>query len=172
MATTRWVLISQALQRLGYDVDMILDGSGDFAPYAPAVRCVSWSEFDWRRYDIIKTLFHRGFDALCEVGGHKHPLIISNPGPVVGDRDGIEGVHFFGTEREALYETRKRIHCCSRHVTVLTEPSRSLWESCFRGKTPPLLVPTGVEEVLASDAEAESGCCFDAGAPPESFKGG
>jgi glycosyltransferase involved in cell wall biosynthesis len=148
MATTRWVRISEALKRLGYDVDMIADGFGDISPYAPAVRCVPWSEFDWRRYDIIKTLFHRGFNALCEVGGHKHPLIISSLGSVVGDRDGIEGVHFFGTEREALYETQKRIHGHSRLVTVLTEPSRSLWESCFRGKTPPLLVPTGVDEVI------------------------
>jgi len=69
MATTRWLRISEALARVGFEVDLIADDSGYVSRYAPAVRCVSWADFDWRRYDVIKTLFHRGFDALCQAGG-------------------------------------------------------------------------------------------------------
>jgi hypothetical protein len=104
--------------------------------------------FDWRRYDIIKTLFHRGFQTLAQFGGDAHPFIVSKLGSVVGSDDGVEGVHFVGDERRGLYEVQQRIAAASRYVTVLTEQSRQLWEQDTGRRDNVLLVPTGVDRRL------------------------
>ena len=153
MASVRWLRISEALACLGYDVDMISDGPDPVAVGGRRVRMVPHEAFDWRRYDVIKTLFHRGFETLAAASGAEHPFIISKLGSVVGDRDGVEGIHFFGAERAALYETQKRISAASRYVSVLTEPSRLLWESCFGRKTPTLMVPTAVDATIPPPGE-------------------
>ena len=153
MATVRWLRISGALARLGFQVDMINDGSDLPAIDGDGLRFVSWTRFDWRRYDVIKTLFHSGFDALESEGGLDHPFIISKLGSVVGEEDTAEGVHFFGRERQDLYETQKKIDTHSRCVTLLTKQSRTLWEECHGAGKPILLVPTGVDKVLPPRGE-------------------
>jgi len=148
MSTTRWLRISEALAAMGYQVDMIMDGPVPSAANDRSVRAVPYASFDWKRYDVVKTLFHRGFDALCAAGGARHPFIISKLGSVVGDRDGVEGTHFSGGERAALYETQRRIQATSRYVSLLTEPSRLLWQASHGRSTPTVLVPTGVDRVI------------------------
>jgi hypothetical protein len=108
---------------------------------------VSFSDVVWDRYDVIKTLFHSGFDAVWEAGGGDHPFIISKLGSVVGKGD-TEGVFFFEEERERLCAIQERIRSASRYVTVLTPPSRRLWEEQFGGRENLLLVPTGVDRHL------------------------
>jgi hypothetical protein len=109
---------------------------------------VPYASFDWRQYDIVKTLFHRGYDALCQAGGEDHPFIISKLGSVVGNVDTTEGVYFFNEERASLYETQQRIRAKSRYVTILTEPSRLLWRQQFGDDRNVLMVPTGVDREI------------------------
>lgn len=153
MATTRWLRISEALAALGYQVDMIMDGPGPPVTDGLPLRSVPFAAFDWRRYNVVKTLFHRGFDALSATGGAEHPFIISKLGSVVGDHDEVAGVYFFGAERAALFETQRRIQAASRCVSLLTEASQRLWEASHGRRTPILLVPTGVDEVIPEPRE-------------------
>jgi glycosyltransferase involved in cell wall biosynthesis len=148
MNLVRWLRISEGLARLGHRVDMIVNLEGDAEPSRPNLRFVAYRDVDWDRYDVVKTVFHKGFDSLCAAGGEGHPFIISKLGSVVGPRDGIPGVHFFGEERERLFATQERIERTSRHVSLLTEPSRALWQQTFGPCDNLLLVPTGVDRVL------------------------
>jgi hypothetical protein len=144
MSTIRWLRMSEGLAASGHRVDMILNGNGPRHAKAN-LRSVPFSEADWQSYDVIKTLFHSGFQSLWDEGGADHPFIISKLGSVVGSSDATDGVHFFSHEREQLYAIQERIFERSRYVTLLTEASRRLWVELF-GRTDNLLhVPTGVD---------------------------
>jgi glycosyltransferase involved in cell wall biosynthesis len=148
MCLTRWLRISEALACLGYRVDMIVNSGCCPVSRSPHLRYVPYAAFDWRQYDIVKTLFHRGYDSLCQAGGEDHPFIISKLGSVVGNSDATEGVYFFNEERERLYQTQQRIRARSRYVTILTEPSRLLWRQEFGEDRNVLMVPTGVDREI------------------------
>ena len=148
MDIIRWLRISECLADLGYQVDVIADARGPFLSPRANLRVVPGDRFDWSRYHVIKTLFHRGFESLCAAGGAGHPFVISKLGSVVGNEDGIAGVHFFGQERQGLFETQRRIHRQSRFVTVLTNASRRLWEDEFGSAQRLLMVPTGVDRQI------------------------
>jgi glycosyltransferase involved in cell wall biosynthesis len=145
MAPIRWVRIYQHLARLGFQVDVIADAAAWSAQRADNLRFVPRPDFHPADYDVIKTLFHRGFETLAAAGGTGHPFIISKLGSVVGAVDGIPGVHFLGEERQRLYDTQVQIQRHSRYVTVLTSQSKALWESEFGRRSNLLLVPTGVD---------------------------
>lgn len=145
MSTIRWLRMSEGLAALGHRVDMIMNGNGLGHSVAPNLRSVPFAEVDWNTYDVIKTLFHSGFESLCEEGGSNHPFIISKLGSVVGNSDDTDGVYFFNHEREHLYRIQEQIRDRSRYVTLLTTASRRLWED-LHGTTGNLLhVPTGVD---------------------------
>ena len=145
MSTIRWLRISECLAARGYRVDMVMNGPGFALSRNPNLRRVPFSRVDWKRYDLIKTLFHSGFEVVWEDGGRDHPFIISKLGSVVGDRDETDGVYFFKRERERLYSIQERIRHTSRYVTLLSAPSRTLWEKQFDSTDNLLLVPTGVD---------------------------
>jgi hypothetical protein len=152
MSTIRWLRMSEGLAASGHRVDMIMNGNGP-AHANPNLRSVPFAEVDWNDYDVIKTLFHSGFESLWEEGGASHPFIISKLGSVVGNHDDTDGVYFFKREREQLYAIQERIHECSRYVTLLTKASRRLWVELF-GRTDNLLhVPTGVDRELPASRE-------------------
>jgi glycosyltransferase involved in cell wall biosynthesis len=149
MAWIRWLRISEALARRGFQVDVIVNAPADNIPKRHGVRFVPYSRFRWQDYDVIKTLFHRGYDALREAGGHAHPFIISKLGSVVASHDTADaGIHFLGAEREALHVSQRQIAATSRYVTVLTEASKQVWESVFGSDPRLLIVPTGVDAVI------------------------
>ncbi len=144
MNLVRWARVSEGLAGLGYQVDVVVKGSGGVHEAWPNLRYVPYSKVNWDEYDVIKTLFHAGFESIVEEGADKHPFIISKLGSVVGEKDDTEGVHFFGPEREKLYRIQRQIHECSRYITILTEPSKLLWQKVF-GQKNVLMVPTGVD---------------------------
>jgi hypothetical protein len=150
MSHTRWLRMSEALARLGYRVDMIVNDARGIVEKTPFLRYVTRELVDWGKYDVVKTLFHKGFRHLCEEGGSDHGFIISKLGSVVGHVDGVEGVHFVAREREHLYEVQRRVSQRSRYVTLLTRPSRLLWEREFGTDNGILIVPTGVDETVPS----------------------
>ena len=113
MSTIRWLRMSECLAARGYRVDMIMNGNGLGRPLKPNLRCVPFAQVEWNHYDVIKTLFHSGFESLCEEGGGDHPFIISKLGSVVGRHDDTEGVYFFNHEREQLYAIQERIRARS-----------------------------------------------------------
>ena len=150
MSTTRWFRISESLADLGFKVDMIVNTKSGLVQRTPNLRYVPYSKVDWNSYDIVKTLFHKGFESLHSEGGDNHPFIISKLGSVVGNHDRTEGVHFFGEEREQLFETQKKMNQKSRYITILTAPSKRLWEKEFGNNKTILLVPTGVDREIPS----------------------
>lgn len=148
MTMTRWARMSEALADLGYAVDMIVNTRTSTLRERSHLRLVPFSQVEWASYDVVKTLFHSGFAALAAHGGGDHPFIIAKLGSVVGGSDGIDGVHFSGAERAGLFEVQQDIDRRSRYVTVLTEPSRSLWKKEFGGRGRMLIVPTGVDRTI------------------------
>ncbi|HEY4492957.1 MAG TPA: glycosyltransferase, partial [Acidobacteriota bacterium] len=151
MSYIRWWKISEALARLGHEVDMATnEPDGMFRSKRTAVemsshlRRIPLSSVRWKDYDVIKTLFHSGFQTLEERAGLDHSFIISKLGSVVGPVD-HEGIHFFGKVRRRLYSIQKKINLRSKYITLLSAPAISLWESCF-GRTENLLLVPGAAD--------------------------
>lgn len=152
MSYIRWLKISEALAALGHQVDM---ATAEFkwrlrkpvVPVTHNLRRVPISRVEWDRYDVVKTLFHRGFQTLKHYRGTDHPFIISKLGSVVGPTD-IDGIYFYGSKRERLFSVQEEINDTSRYVTVLSEPARQLWHDCFGPRKNMLLVPGAADAVI------------------------
>jgi glycosyltransferase involved in cell wall biosynthesis len=136
--------MSEALARRGHYVDIVINRRPDAADTGPRLREIPFRNARWDHYDVIKTFFHNGFEALCAHGGERHPFVISKLGSVVG-RHQTPGVHFYGQVRERLCELQDEIAARSRAVTVLTTASADLWKRTHEGGPELLLVPTGVD---------------------------
>ena len=98
MGHIRWLKISEALARLGHTVDIATNEprwTRDRTPVtmAPGLRRVPLEGLDWRRYRVVKTLFHHGFETLARYGGARHPFLIAKLGSVVADQD-RPGIYF------------------------------------------------------------------------------
>lgn len=168
MSYVRWLKMSEALAALGHEVDIATREPGgvvravggrvaralgvearrDVVEMGARLRRVPLERVQWRDYDVVKTLFHIGFETLERHGGADHPRIVSKLGSVV-DREDRPGVYFYGARRRALFAVQERIAARSRAVTVLTEPSRARWQGCFGTRGVMLLVPGGVDAELA-----------------------
>ncbi len=149
MSYARWFMISEALARLGHRVDIVR--GGEFRSptlVAPGLREVSLDKVDWKDYDVIKTLFHTGYELLCKRGGADHPFVIAKLGSVVAAED-TEGIYFYGEMRERLYETQARIARDARYVTLLSDPARQLWRKCHGPESRTLLVPGAASSRIA-----------------------
>jgi glycosyltransferase involved in cell wall biosynthesis len=151
MSLIRWLKISEALARAGHDVDIASNEPGLArwlgARMGPRLRRVPLPRVRWERYDVVKTLFHRGFETLERHGGDCHPFIIAKLGSLVGDRE-LAGVYFYGEERRQLFDVQRRIALRARYVTLLSEPSRALWRECHGERGNELLVPGAVDAEL------------------------
>jgi hypothetical protein len=169
MSYVRWLKMSEALAALGHEVDVAtrepsgiaravggrvagalgLDARRDVVAMGPRLRRVPLERVRWRDYDVVKTLFHIGFETLERRGGAHHPCIVAKLGSVV-DCEDRPGVYFYGDRRRELFAVQERIAARSRVVTVLTEPSRARWQACFGTHGTLLLVPGAVDAELAS----------------------
>jgi glycosyltransferase involved in cell wall biosynthesis len=152
MSQIRWLKVSEELARSGHEVDIATNEPRWLVRRAPLVmapnlRRVPLARVNWDAYDMVKTLFHEGFETLERYGGDDHPFIISKLGSVVGPAD-RDGIYFFGERRERLYATQERIGRRSRFVTVLSEQARGLWHDCFGPSERVLLVPGGVDREI------------------------
>jgi len=139
MGFIRWYRMSAALAALGHTVDI---ASGELRrrlfrtveTIAPNLRIVPIPRVRWRDYDVVKTLFHRGFETLERYGGADHPFIIAKLGSVVGPTE-MEGVFFYGKQREEMFRIQERIARAARYVTLLSEPAVDLWRGAH-GREP------------------------------------
>jgi hypothetical protein len=149
MSYIRWFRMSEALARLGHSVDIATAGftfrahQGVIA-LGPRLRRVPISRVRWDEYDVVKTLFHQGFDTLRRFGGADHPFIIAKVGSVVAATD-REGIYFHGRTRKRLFDTQARIHETARYVTVLTTEAHQLWVEQHGHRDNILLVPGAVD---------------------------
>ncbi len=158
MAHIRWIKISEALARLGHSVDM---ASAEFTfrlsrrpvEMGPNLRRVPLSRVQWGAYDVVKTLFHQGFETLARNGGAAHPFIIAKLGSVVGPED-REGIYFYGRQRRQMFATQQAIHERARYITVLSHPARALWEETV-GTHPGLLIVPGAADRELPDIGAD-----------------
>src|SRR4051812_44942614 len=114
MSFIRWFRISRALANRGYAVDIAV------AKLPPAalrnrygergrLRFVKLGKVVWSEYDVVKTLFHQGFETLEKFGGDTHPFIVSKLGSVV-DKEDRDDIFFFGESRRRLFAVQERIH--------------------------------------------------------------
>lgn len=170
MGFIRWYRISAALARLGHQVDIASAElrrrfSGPTTAAAGTPRIVPLHRVRWSDYDVVKTLFHSGFETLRRYGGAAHPFIIAKLGSVVGPVD-MEGIYFYGRTRQQLFATQEAIQRTARYVTLLTEPAVRLWHECL-GPTPAvLLVPGAVDARIPPPRrnpyarDARSSCLF------------
>jgi glycosyltransferase involved in cell wall biosynthesis len=157
MSYIRWFQVSEALAKRGHEVDIaVADEAKDWAfcarervPGTP--RCVPLSQVKWGDYDIVKSMFHRGFETLEAEGGADHPFVVAVLGSVVGPTD-MDGILFYGETRAQLYATQERIERAARFVTVLSHPARALWEACFGPKDNVLVVPSAAERHVPAPA--------------------
>jgi hypothetical protein len=151
MAFIRWYRISAALARLGHIVDIASDELRWWLRSPPPrqdnLRVVPLRKVRWHEYDVVKTLFHSGFEYLERHGGHEHPFIIAKLGSVVGNSD-MEGIYFYGRARERMFQIQERINRASRYVTLLSEPAAQLWRSSFVGGAEPLIIPGAAESEI------------------------
>ncbi len=145
MSLLRWLKMSEALARRGYEVDMMVDAASGLNGASANLRYRSLKLVDWSHYHVVKTLFHQGYETLRDRGGADHPFIISKLGSVVGHDDQTQGVHFFNQERIDLFETQREINERSRYITILTKPSLDLWKKEHGRTTNMLMIPTGVD---------------------------
>jgi hypothetical protein len=151
MSGIRFLKMSEALAQQGHEVDMA-SGREDVVSLGRRLRQVPLSLMKWSEYDVVKTFFHAGMDELIEAGGGDHPLIISKLGSVVG-REMVEGVYFFGEERERLFRTQIEVARRSRVVTLLTNQSVVLWHREHGTGNQVLQVPTGVDAAIPESGE-------------------
>src|SRR5437588_12019120 len=83
MANIRWLKISEALSRLGHQVDIATNETlkrwlGKFPiRMGTHLRRIHLADVRWSNYEIVKTLFHAGFNTLESFRGIDHPFIIS-----------------------------------------------------------------------------------------------
>ena len=146
MSYIRWLKISEALSGLGHQVDIATNENFRWWRKKSPIRMgenlrrVSLSRVRWGDYDVVKTLFNIGFETLEACGGKEHPFIISKLGSVVGPEE-MDGIYFYGKVRERLYSTQQKINQTSKYITVLSEPAKELWETCFGPKENILIVP-------------------------------
>lgn len=161
MGYIRWLKISEALARLGHQVDMATNETAwDETPahdasaihLTPNLRRIPLASVRWNDYAVVKTLFHAGFDTLETYGGTTHPFVISKLGSVIGPAE-MPGIYFYGAIRERLYATQQKISQTSRYVTLLSKPAKELWESCFGRKENILLVPGAVDSFVPPPAK-------------------
>jgi glycosyltransferase involved in cell wall biosynthesis len=146
MSYIRWLKISEALAQFGHEVHMATNEPANWfqsekksISVSPGLTRVPIRFVNWKDYDVVKTLFHAGFESLEFFKGLGHPFIISKLGSVVGPAD-TDGIPFFGKIRQSLYSIQEKIYQTSKYVTVLSYPARELWESCFTPKSNVLLV--------------------------------
>jgi hypothetical protein len=147
MNLIRFIRMSEALARLGHQVDVVVNGSiaGMLSPDGPREvhpRAVCWDD-----YDVVKTFFHSGFAALETWGGADHPFIISNLGSVVGDAD-EEGVYFYSDVRDDLWRTQQRLASRSRVISLLTERNAAVFSRMHGNGGTRLFVPGGVDATV------------------------
>lgn len=149
MSYIRWLKISEALARRGHQVDIATNELWWLARRAPVpmtknLNRVALARVRWNDYDVVKSLFHIGFDTLEAYGGNKHPFIISKLGSVVAPCD-REGIYFYGKARAKLYDIQKKISGASRYITLLSRPAETLWRECVDKNDELLIVPGGVD---------------------------
>lgn len=154
MSYIRWLKISEALAKLGHEVHIAthepsswLRSEKNPVVMQPRLTRVPIHDVLWAKYDVVKTLFHIGFESLESFRGTDHPFIISKLGSVVGPSD-TPGIPFYGKMRERLYSVQQRIHAASRYVTVLSIPAKELWEKNFLSKSNVLLVPGATDSEI------------------------
>jgi glycosyltransferase involved in cell wall biosynthesis len=152
MDIVRWMRVSDGLAEVGFQVDMIVGAGSRLESTHPNLRYIPLEQADWSAYHVIKTLYQRGFRQLIDSGGASHPFIISRLASVVGKDERVQGVHFTGAERAALYEVQEEIQRTSDYIALSTEPNRQLWLREFGDATPLLLVPTGVDRSIPAPA--------------------
>lgn len=145
MSYIRWLSISRELSQLGHEVDIATNHekpfwSSGFFQMGPNIRQVPLGKVRWENYDVVKTVYQRGFETLEQYGGSSHPFILARMSGVV-DQEDREGIYFTGERRRWLYSVQEKIQRQCHSISLTTEPARALWTERFGDKNRILVVP-------------------------------
>ncbi len=154
MSYIRWHKISEALARLGHQVDIANNKPAIKSPVliGKNLRMVPISKIGWSAYDVVKTSYWEGFKTLETYGGLEHPFIISRLATVVGPRD-INEIYFYGKRREVGYFCEQKMARTSKYIAVLNESAKQLWTKCFGLSDNVLTVPGAVDRTIQPPKE-------------------
>lgn len=145
MDMVRWLKVSEALARRGYQVEMITNEKSNRVININAnFRRVPMTQFNWQNYDIIKTLFHEGFETLKKLKGTNHPFIISKIPPV--NFSDLTNFRFLSLLR--LFYLQNQVDKSARYITVLNLNNKKIWQRIYGHRKHILIVPTGVDKVI------------------------
>ena len=112
MSYIRWFRMSRALADRGHEVD-IATAEHRFRlrppdiPMGSGLRRVPLRRVEWHKYDVVKVLFHQGWETLERYGGAGHPFVITKLGSVVVSvsADSAASVKRPDSMREAIFDT-------------------------------------------------------------------
>jgi glycosyltransferase involved in cell wall biosynthesis len=153
MSCIRWLKISEALSRLGHQVDIAVSNTASGQRWwrkassvsmGPNLSRVPLSSVRWSDYDVVKTSHNVGFETLERFGGQHHPFIISSLASVVAPEQ-MDGIYFYGKIRERLYATQEQVNRTSKYVSLRGQPAADLWKACF-GRTENVLIVPGAAD--------------------------
>jgi len=148
----RWLRVGEALARLGYKTDLIYNGYisksiRQLIEKTPNLGIKSALLLNWNKYDVLKILFHKGFQHLRYFNGIKHPFIITSLGSVFASHD-QEGIYFFGKRRKDPYLIQNELIKHSKYVVVLTQKNEKVLRQEYPKYMNVLRVPTGVDSEI------------------------
>jgi glycosyltransferase involved in cell wall biosynthesis len=157
MAYIRWYKMSEALARLGHQVDIatneyLIPRWEWWRRRRPVqmginLRRVPLGSVRWSDYDVVKTLYWEGFETLEKHGGADHPFIISRLDTVLAPQD-MEGVYVCGEEREENFSVQEKIGKTSKYVALLNESAKQLWTTFVGAGDNILMVPGAVDRII------------------------
>ena len=133
MDTIRWLELSRALAKLGYDVEMVTE-EGEETEIADRLRVRHIRKALWDTYDIIKTTHHTDVFSVPE-----HPFLICRIGRVV---DPIYPQRV-SSHRQDLLDAQELIARRAKRVVFMSEENLIRWNELYPTGPAGLIVPNG-----------------------------
>jgi len=133
MDTIRWLELSRALVRKGYDVEMVTEEGGN-AELSEHLRVRHISRARWDTYDVVKTTHHTDVFAVPE-----HPFLVCRIGRVV---DEVYPQRVY-RHRDELLEAQDLIARRARWVVLMSEENLRRWQERYPAGPCGIVVPNG-----------------------------
>lgn len=133
MDTIRWLELSRALARLGYDVEMVTE-EGEDVELSKRLRVRNISLARWGTYNVVKTTHHTDVFAVPE-----HPFLICRVGRVV---DELHPQRVY-RHRQELLQAQDLIAGRAKRAVLMCEENLQRWQKHYPAGPPGVVVPNG-----------------------------
>jgi len=133
MDTIRWLELSRALARKGYDVEMVTE-EGEDTELSERLRVRHIDRACWDTYDVVKTTHHTDVFTVPE-----HPFLVCRIGRVV---DEVHPRRVY-RHREELSRAQDLIAQRAKWVSLMSEENLRRWQERYPVGPPGIVVPNG-----------------------------